>query len=133
MYPNKNKLKKLDVILIIIYLAISITGAVYFTVEGLTVHTGAKEVVISVNNAEYDRVALPVDTKREIVIETDFGHNTLVIEGDQVYMEHSDCNDQICVHQGEISAPKEMIVCLPNRLVIEIKGVEKQEVDQIAK
>jgi len=125
-------IKKLDIILISIYLLISVGAAIYFTVDGLNVHEGAMEVIISVENQEYERFTLPVPQNKEIVIETERGRNVLVVEGDHIDMLESDCNDQICVHQGEISTPNEMIVCLPNQVVIEIKGKTKIEVDQIA-
>lgn len=130
---RKKNVKKLDIALIIVYLVISICGAIYFTIEGLSVHSGKKEVVISVKNETYMRVELPVDGQKEVVIDTDLGHNIIILDGNSVRVKYSDCKDQICVHQGEISAPNEMIVCLPNKLVVEIVGVEKQEVDQIAK
>ncbi len=125
-------IKKLDILLISIYLLISVGAAIYFTIDGLNVHEGAIEVIISVENQEYDRFTLPVPKMKEIVIETERGRNVLVVEGDHIDMLASDCNDQICVHQGEISTPNEMIVCLPNQVVIEIKGKKKIEVDQIA-
>lgn len=131
--PRNKNIKKLDIVLIMVYLVISISGAIYFTIDGLSVHSGKKEVVISVKNEEYMRVELPVDGQKEVAIDTDLGHNIVIMDGNSVRVEYSDCKDQICVHQGEISAPKEMIVCLPNKLVVEIVGVEKQEVDQIAK
>jgi len=39
-------------------------------------------------------------------------------------MVDSACPDKLCVRSGWISRPKESIVCLPNRVVIEIKSVE---------
>lgn len=48
------------------------------------------------------------------------GYNLLVISGDRVWMEAADCRDQICVHHIPISAGGENIICLPNRLVVEI-------------
>ncbi|MDK2793681.1 MAG: hypothetical protein PWP75_309, partial [Caldanaerobacter sp.] len=39
----------------------------------------------------------------------------------------------LCVKQGYISRVGEAIVCLPNRLVVEIKGGEKEiEIDGIS-
>ena len=125
-------MKKLDIILIVIYLLISIAGAVYFMVDGLKVHDGGREVVVSVNNEEYERIQLPTSERKVLDIQTDLGHNKIIIEGDHVHIEEADCNDQICVHAGEITKAKEMIVCLPNKVVVEIKGTEKTKVDQIA-
>jgi len=45
---------------------------------------------------------------------------TLVINKGEVYMESADCPNQICVHHSRISRKGETIVCLPNRVVIEI-------------
>jgi len=126
------ELKKADVVLIVFYLLVSILGALYFTIEGIGVHEEPMEVVISVENQVVERIKLPLAGQREILVDTALGHNVIVVEGKRVHMEHSDCGDQICVHQGEISTPNEMIVCLPNKVLIEIKGVELTEVDQIA-
>lgn len=125
-------IKKLDILLIGFYLILSIGGAVYFMVDGLQVHSGMAEVVISVENKEYERLSLPVAQKKEIIIETTLGRNVIIVEGENVYMQSSDCDDQICVRRGKISKAKEMIVCLPNEVLVEIIGREKREVDQIA-
>ena len=45
------------------------------------------------------------------------------IEESRVWVEHSDCPDQICVRSGEISAAGQSVVCLPNRVVVKITGV----------
>lgn len=125
-------MKKLDILLIGLYLCLSIAAAIYFTIDGLKVHDGEQEVVISVQNEEYKRIPLPTDKKIQIIIETDLGRNLVEIEGNRVWMNSADCDDQLCVHQKEITHSKEMIVCLPNEVLIEIKGKDKVTVDQIA-
>lgn len=47
--------------------------------------------------------------------------NTLRISGSQAKMEAADCPDKLCVHQHAISKQGETIVCLPNRVVVEIE------------
>lgn len=47
-------------------------------------------------------------------------YNLLAISGDQVWMEAADCRDQVCVHHIPISDGADPIICLPNRLVVEI-------------
>ena len=44
----------------------------------------------------------------------------LVIEGGEAYMESADCPNQICVRHSPVSHKGEVIVCLPNRIIIEI-------------
>lgn len=49
------------------------------------------------------------------------GHeNTVVREGLIVYMADANCTDLLCVQQGEITQVGETIVCLPNRVLVEI-------------
>lgn len=48
--------------------------------------------------------------------------NVIVIESGRVYMKHADCPDGLCKRQGEISRTGERIVCLPNRVIVEIIG-----------
>ena len=46
-------------------------------------------------------------------------------------MLEADCDDQICVHQGYIENSGEMIVCLPNRFLVEMKNDKGNEFDAI--
>ncbi len=48
--------------------------------------------------------------------------NTILVEPGRIRVLESDCPDQICVRQGAIADGTVPIVCLPNRLVIEIVG-----------
>ena len=61
------------------------------------------------------------------------GYEYIVIENREVKMKEADCPDQICVHHRAISKNKETIVCLPNKVVIEITSSEESELDSIAK
>ena len=48
--------------------------------------------------------------------------NTIRVEPGRICVESAGCPDQICVHQGYIEDSTFPIVCLPNRLMIEILG-----------
>lgn len=48
------------------------------------------------------------------------GYNLLAVSGERVWMEAAGCRDQVCVHHLPISSGTENIICLPNRLVVEI-------------
>ena len=47
-------------------------------------------------------------------------HNSVRIEPGCVYMEQADCPDQLCVKTGKISKMGVPIVCLPNKVVVQI-------------
>lgn len=51
----------------------------------------------------------------------DTGKNTVVIKDNTVYIDSADCKNQICVKTGKISKKGENIVCLPNKVIVEIK------------
>lgn len=63
-----------------------------------------------------------VVTPYDYVATSEYGENTIHIEHGAISVTQSDCPDQICVHQGDITGPGIPIVCMPNRLVIEIAG-----------
>lgn len=64
----------------------------------------------------------PLDVDKEIVIEKADGQNRIVIQNGEAYMADADCPDRYCVSQGKISEEKQMIVCLPHRLTVEVKS-----------
>lgn len=49
------------------------------------------------------------------------GSNEILVEPGQISMHWANCPDQLCIKQGVISNGMYPIVCLPNRVVIEIK------------
>lgn len=50
--------------------------------------------------------------------------NLIRVEPGRVRVEQADCPDQICVNQGWISDSTVPIVCLPNKVIVEILGEE---------
>lgn len=65
-------------------------------------------------------------------IDSNYGHNKMIIENGSVRMLEADCPDQVCVHTAPISKPGQTIVCLPNRVVIEITGSGEVLIDDIS-
>ncbi len=56
--------------------------------------------------------------------ETERGYNIVKIEDGTVTVSEASCPDKICVNHRPISKTGETIVCLPNKLVVEIVGGE---------
>ncbi|MBC7248501.1 MAG: NusG domain II-containing protein [Actinobacteria bacterium] len=81
------------------------------------------EARVSANGKEVARVSLR-EGDRSLTVEGFQGRSTLEVRGGRVRMVDSACPDKLCVHTGWISRPGESIVCLPNRVVIEIEGGE---------
>ena len=65
-------------------------------------------------------------------VEGPVGTNTIQVEPGRIRVSHADCPDQVCVGQGWISTSAAPIVCLPNRLVIEITtGSAQKDLDAV--
>ena len=74
---------------------------------------------------------LPLD--RRGVRSFSFGSGNISVEvvpGRGAHILESNCPAKVCVHAGWISAPGETIACLPNKLLVEIKG-EDQKYDAV--
>ncbi len=67
----------------------------------------------------------------EEIIRGGEGENTVVMTEEGVRIAHATCPDKICVHMPAISEPGEMIVCLPNKLLLEIVDDSTQGIDVI--
>ncbi|HZK33029.1 MAG TPA: NusG domain II-containing protein [Tissierellaceae bacterium] len=115
-----------DKALIIIIIIISLTSLGFIKNSA----TGYKEkyVSIQVNGEEVKRVIFDKSIiGKTIPIQTEFGYNLIEIGDERVRVIEADCPDKLDVKQGYISQPNQLIVCLPNRLVIEIIGTEKTD------
>jgi len=118
-------ISKKGIIIIAVLLAVLVIFAVIFY---STRRTG-NMVIISHNGKVTGRYALSDD--REIRIKDTGGKvtNVVCIRNGQVYMKEADCPDQICVHQGRKSKDGESITCLPNKVVVEVRGADRSGMD----
>ncbi len=74
-------------------------------------------VEIYVGSRLYKKVSLYEN--REINIDE---KNIVVIENGSAYMKYADCPDKLCVKMGKITKRGSDIICLPNRVRVEISG-----------
>ena len=54
-------------------------------------------------------------------IQSDHGENLLRISEGKVWLSEADCPDKICVNMGKIQYPGQSIICLPHKVVVEIR------------
>ena len=79
------------------------------------------------------------DSVREISLATDgrypvkgpLGTAHLVIQKGRAHLENAPCPLKICESMGPIDRSGEIIVCIPNRIVVKVRGPEK--VDAISR
>lgn len=128
-------LTKADIALFLALAAIGAGSLVYSghavagdvsTVSG----TSRRMVRITVANEEYGEYPLGKDD--EITIsrrpsDDQVCINIVKIENGVVWMDQSNCKNQVCVQDGRIDSVGQQIICLPNRVVIEIVGNEAEK------
>lgn len=122
-----------DKILIILIILISLLLTFYFSKEFAAYNS--KMIIIKVDGEEYKKIKLDENIKeKEILINTEYGYNLIGIDQGKVRVKDASCPDKLDIHQGEISDVGEIIVCLPNRLTIEIEGLKKEnEIDKLSR
>ena len=111
-------MKKKDMILIAAVLAISLIS---FAAIKMTQKDG-KEVY---------KTSIKKDQIYQIPEEN--GTNVMQIKDGKVTMKEADCKDQICADHKAIEKSGETIVCLPHKVVIEIRSEDgkEQELDGV--
>lgn len=110
-----------DKLLIVAIIIISIMSLLFInrTVTGYK----DKYVSIQVDGEEIKKIIFDKSViGKTLPIETEYGYNLIEIGDEEVRVIEADCPDQLDIKQGYISKVGEIIVCLPNRLVVEVKG-----------
>lgn len=114
---------KNDLLLIVFLLAAVLLAAfalVLFRSEGDT-------VAVTVDGRIFGEYPLNEDVTVEI--KNGDGYNILVIENCKARVERASCPDGICSSHRPISFGGESIICLPNKVVVEIRATDKNAPD----
>ena len=123
------KFKKGDIFISLGLLILSFLLAIYF--QSFNSKEEGQYIRIEHNSklvGEY-----PLDVDKEIVLDGDGQYNKVIIKDGKAYMKEANCRDQICVHMREISIDGETIICLPNRVFVEVidKSKDDDSIDRV--
>ena len=114
-------IKKADIVLFILILIFGGTVSWW----SLTTNSAGDRAIVTVDGELYGTYSLSEDQTIEVV--QDGGHtNHITIKDGTVSMTYSTCKNQVCVDTGVISETKDSIVCLPNKVMIEIRGSKSE-------
>ncbi len=131
MSKKQLSFRKTDIMIPVVSLLLS-GAVVLYSYASLNSENKGNTVIVTVDGTEYAR--FPLDEERDIIISGEKGlNNHLVIKNGEADITDADCPDKLCVHQKKISRNGETIVCLPNRVVIEIRGEDEGSVDTVAR
>lgn len=116
-----------DVILIAVLLIFAAMGWLYLSLNKI----GGVYAVVTIDGEEVCR--MPLDENSVTEIGENGKYNKVVVEDGQVYVSEASCPDRLCVNQGRKSFDGEMIVCLPNKMIVTVVGGDTPSLDAVTK
>ena len=119
---RKRKNDLILIVAILLILAIAAVALFFLMQEGDT-------VVVLVDGEVWGEYALGED--QAIEIRTDTGYNLLVIQGGKASVKEASCPDGICSAHRPVNREGESIICLPNRVVVEIRSNDREQPEMI--
>ncbi len=117
---------KNDVILIVGLLLLTAAAALAL----FLFRTPGDTVTVTVNGTLFGEYSL--SENRKVEIKSGDGYNLLVIEDGQAYVWEASCPDGICAAHRPIQNDGESIICLPNKVVVEVHAQSEDQPDIIA-
>lgn len=118
-----------DKILILVVILLTLASLGFIKKQSLS--NDSRFVSIQVDGKEVKKIIFDEEiVGKTFPIDSEYGYNLIEFGNEKVRVIEADCPDQIDVKQGYISKIGETIVCLPNKMIVEIKGMDKdQEID----
>lgn len=91
-----------------------------------------KDAMVIVTQNGKTAGSYPLAGDNELVFtDSSGGRNVLCIKEGQAFMTEADCPDRLCIRQKSIAKNGESIICLPHKLVIEVRGSENAATDAV--
>lgn len=121
--PKENNIRSVlnllttgDKILIAMLLILGISSAFAINVKQLPGEMCSVEVSGKIVHQ------LKLSEEQNISVEGALGTTTIQIKNKKIRVTHSACPEKICVNTGWISKVGQIIVCVPNKVVLKING-----------
>ena len=111
-------LKKGDFLIFSLIIVIVIASAIGFYRAPLSAHT----VTIYVDSQKYASYVISEGTEKTVTVQTDSGYNQVKLQSNGVQMIESNCSNHDCIRMGTISHAGDMIICLPNKVMVVLEG-----------
>ncbi|MGB3160127.1 MAG: NusG domain II-containing protein [Carnobacterium sp.] len=126
----KKLVKPLDVVIIILLLMGSFIPYFIFTMSNRSEDENSIVMaIISIDGKEVKQIELSEETEKELFTFYPSGeqYNIIEVDGTKIRNKEDNSPDQIAVKTGWISKPGETSICLPHKLIIEIKSINSNE------
>jgi len=126
-FAKNSLLRPWDGIIVVILILLSFAPVLVFSLNRTTSST--QEAVLSVDGKELKTFDLSDNSQSYTYRyeDKDGDYNLIEVKGNRIRIKEANCGDQICVRRGWIDESGETIVCLPHKLLIEIKSSDGGE------
>jgi hypothetical protein len=104
-------------------LLVAITVTVLIGIHAASMQGEARTVQIEANGRSY---LYDLHTDQEVRIDGLMGPSIISIANQQVRFVDSPCRDKLCVHHGAVTDGSSWAACLPNRVMLRIRGAQNQ-------
>ena len=119
--------KKWDIIIIVVLICLSFIPELIFGVIMGKNYNGTY-AEITLDGKPYKKILLSEHIGEDkIDVKTEYGYNIIEIKDQSIGIIDADCRDRICIKSGFISKPGQLSVCLPHKLMIQIKSNDTEE------
>lgn len=120
--------KKLDFIIIAVLMLLSFLPEIILSAKvGKGYENTYAEITIS--GDLYKTIPLSNHKGEEILeIKTKYGTNIIKIIDQKIGIIEADCSDKVCMNPEYIDKPGQSLVCLPHKVMIEIKGIAEDDI-----
>lgn len=119
--------KKWDIIIIVVLICLSFIPELIFGVMMGNDYNGTY-AEITLDKKPYKKILLSEHRGEEqINVKTEYGYNIIEIKDNSVAIIESDCPDKTCIKSGFITKPGQLLVCLPHKLMVEIKSNDTEK------
>ncbi|MCJ7690786.1 MAG: NusG domain II-containing protein [Clostridiaceae bacterium] len=114
------------ILLIIVLISLGVTSIYKNSIKGAENIAVIKSDGKVIKTIDLNKVVEP----QEFTIKTDKGnYNIISVKHNAIRVKAADCPNQVDVKVGWISKPSQLIVCLPNKLIISINGEVNNGID----
>jgi hypothetical protein len=126
----KKLVKPLDVVIIIVLMVGSFIPYMIFNRQNFLIDKDSTIIaIISINGKEIKQVELSKETENQefTFYPADGQYNIIEVDGTKIRNKEDNSPDQIAVKTGWISKPGETSICLPHKLIIEVKAIHSDK------
>jgi hypothetical protein len=122
-------MKKNDIYLIAA--AILLAAAMWLLIYGTQKKDAGGEVVVYKDGEVFYAGSLDFETI--ITVEGEEGSiNVVLVKDGKAVMKKASCPDQICVHTRPAEKDGQSIICLPNRVSVEVRNAGIKDIDGVS-